>query len=309
MATRWGWFALALPALLAACASAPADRSEEPPGAPIEERVPVVEIADWYHLGVAYDDRRNRVDLAGPAGRVTLFPRTTVALVNGERISGMGRVEGAEGAWTVSKSDAARIRGAFRRRQAYRPSPTPPPAPVRTPDPPADPPKAKRVAYPATWRVPLGRSWRYIVIHHSGTASGDAASFHRHHVRAKGWDGLGYHFVIGNGRGSGDGQVEVGYRWTRQLTGAHAGRGRSGSNHMNETGIGIALVGNFNKSRPTPAQIESLERLVCFLRETCRIPANRVLLHRDVRGTDCPGRNFPVRLFLVPGRDIPPAFR
>src|SRR5205809_827024 len=81
----------------------------------------------------------------------------------------------------------------------------------------------------------------------AGSASGSAAEFDKYH-RSKGWDGLGYHFVIGNGTGSGDGQVEVGYRWKRQMVGAHAGNAE-----YNQRGIGICLVGDFqNGHNPTP---------------------------------------------------------
>ena len=50
--------------------------------------------------------------------------------------------------------------------------------------------------------------WQYLVIHHSGTAAGSVASIHADHRRrvdAAGnpWLGIGYHFVIGNGRSGG----------------------------------------------------------------------------------------------------------
>ena len=72
-----------------------------------------------------------------------------------------------------------------------------------------------------SWRVTLRRKWTDIVIHHSATRSGSAQSFHEYH-QSRGWDGLGYDFVIGNGHGSRDGQVEAGYRWREQKRGAHA---------------------------------------------------------------------------------------
>jgi len=68
------------------------------------------------------------------------------------------------------------------------------------------------------------REWKYIVIHHSASASGCAAEFDRYHREKRGWEnGLGYHFVIGNGSGAGDGQIEIGNRWVKQIDGAHAG--------------------------------------------------------------------------------------
>jgi N-acetyl-anhydromuramyl-L-alanine amidase AmpD len=159
------------------------------------------------------------------------------------------------------------------------------------------------------WDVKIRRRWLYIVIHHSATESGSAASFHRSHRRDRGWDGLGYHFVIGNGEGSADGLVETGYRWSRQLTGAHAGRPRPDVNLMNERGIGICLVGDFNRRPPTPRQIASLHRLVDWLCARLSIPANRVLVHRDIRGTECPGKHFPASEFLTPRRDVPASYR
>ncbi|MCW8128983.1 MAG: N-acetylmuramoyl-L-alanine amidase [Planctomycetota bacterium] len=144
------------------------------------------------------------------------------------------------------------------------------------------------VAVGAGWDVKLARDWRYIVIHHSASPTGSAASFDRAH-KARGWDGLGYDFVIGNGQGSGDGQVEVGYRWSQQLRGAHAG-----NIDYNEHGIGICLVGNFEFERPTAKQMESLRNLVRFLQSKTGIPAASIIGHDHVPGKDtqCPGRLF-----------------
>ncbi len=134
--------------------------------------------------------------------------------------------------------------------------------------------------------------WTTIVIHHSATARGNASVFDKGH-RDKGWDELGYHFVIGNGTGSGDGVVEVGSRWNRQKHGAHC---KTPDNYFNEHGIGICLVGDFTKSRPTPRQMASLERLVAFLADRCGIPPERVTTHQAVtHKTRCPG-NFPIAM-------------
>jgi len=143
----------------------------------------------------------------------------------------------------------------------------------------------------SAWEVRNSKPWRYIVIHHSGTDSGNAATFHTAH-KAKGWDGLGYHFVIDNGNGGSDGVVEVGYRWQNQRTGAHTGN--TPGNEYNEYGIGICLVGNFNNRMPSRAQMESLNRLVCYLQAKYNIPASRVIGHNDApnAATDCAGHQF-----------------
>ncbi len=142
----------------------------------------------------------------------------------------------------------------------------------------------------ANW-TPEGteRKWRYIIVHHSATARGDAATFNRAH-RSRGWDELGYHFVIGNGTLTGDGRVEVGPRWPKQKHGAHC----KIRNHpeYNRIGIGICLVGNFNDRKPTEAQMQSVAKLIRWLMYRYKIPKSRVLGHGMLKATDCPGKRF-----------------
>jgi hypothetical protein len=146
-------------------------------------------------------------------------------------------------------------------------------------------------AAPAEW-TPKGRTnnWRWIVIHHSATPTGGARAFDKMH-KAKGWDELGYHFVVGNGTDTGDGAVEVGARWTKQKWGAHA---KTADNQYNNFGIGICLVGNFDNERPTRAQMQNLSRLVAHLMKTYKVPAERVIGHGQTKATDCPGKNVHI---------------
>lgn len=141
------------------------------------------------------------------------------------------------------------------------------------------------------WDVPEGtkpRAWKYIVIHHSATEEGSAAVFDDYHRDVKGWKGLAYHFVIGNGTLTPDGAVEVGYRWRNQTAGAHAG-----VREYNYHGIGVCLVGDFERSRPTERQMGSLTSLLGFLMKRFDIPLSRVVRHGDVVSTKCPGGNLP----------------
>jgi N-acetyl-anhydromuramyl-L-alanine amidase AmpD len=143
------------------------------------------------------------------------------------------------------------------------------------------------VTGPAAWKPRVApRHWKWIVIHHSATPGGSMAFFDKEH-KAKGWDGVGYHFVIGNGTESGDGQIEVTQRWPLQKWGAHA---KTVDNRFNEHGIGICLVGNFDVERPSPKQMQSLARLVAHLSQTYRISPQNVVGHKDTKATDCPGR-------------------
>ena len=156
------------------------------------------------------------------------------------------------------------------------------------------------------------RPWQWIVIHHSATPYGNAQIIDGWH-REKGWDELGYHFVIDNGNGGADGRVEVGPRWTKQKWGAHT---KTTDNRFNDFGIGICLVGNFDVDHPSEAQMRSLANLVAFLMKTYHIPAERVLGHSDAKPTDCPGRFMNVAevrqrasQLLAGERDISPALR
>jgi hypothetical protein len=138
------------------------------------------------------------------------------------------------------------------------------------------------------------RAWKYIVLHHSATTDGDVRAIdidHRQRTDSAGepWLGIGYHFVIGNGRSMGDGTVEATFRWRDQLQGAHAG-----SRLYNEQGIGICLIGDFDRSPPTPSQMTAAKRLVTMLRTQFAIPARNCIRHCDVQSTECPGRLFPL---------------
>ncbi|MHC4076299.1 MAG: peptidoglycan recognition protein family protein [Planctomycetota bacterium] len=150
---------------------------------------------------------------------------------------------------------------------------------------------------PAKWLPPvsLEKKWIAIVLHHSATNTGNAAIFDKRHREDKHWDGIGYDFVIGNGTDSGDGQVEVTYRWRKQKTGAHCGG--TPSNWANEKAIGICLVGDFSKSSPGLVQMQSTLKLVGFLQDRYHIRKSRIYGHGNTPGarvTDCPGKKFPM---------------
>jgi hypothetical protein len=149
---------------------------------------------------------------------------------------------------------------------------------------------------PSDWVPPaeLERKWTAIVIHHSGTSTGNVAIFDRWHREGNHWEGVGYDFVIGNGTDSADGEVEVTFRWRQQRTGAHC---RTPSNWANENAVGICLVGNFSHTVPTGRQMQSLVELVRFLQRRYGIAKSHIYGHKDTPGahvTYCPGRKFPM---------------
>jgi N-acetylmuramoyl-L-alanine amidase len=136
--------------------------------------------------------------------------------------------------------------------------------------------------------------WQAIVIHHSGSSFGTPASIEAQH-RAMNLEGLGYHFLIGNGSGMDDGDILVGYRWLDQLPGAHAAGPRG--DWFNRNSIGICLVGDGRKHPFTDQQVQRLVQLVSELSRRLGIPPEQVYLHSDLAQTDDPGRMFPEAAF------------
>jgi hypothetical protein len=168
-------------------------------------------------------------------------------------------------------------------------------------------------------------AWKYIVIHHSATADGklnDWAAIKRYHTSyridgnmvtgdvfkqrqmigsgksfEKPWSDIGYH--LGIEWDNGEVKVKIGRPWTK--AGAHAGMHKDGKsiNKFNREGLGICIVGNFDKTTPDK---ELWDKTVAAVKEICaffNIPACNVLGHReayDVAGAPrqktCPGNNF-----------------
>jgi hypothetical protein len=132
--------------------------------------------------------------------------------------------------------------------------------------------------------------WLGVVVHHSAATSGSHDSLDQLH-REQGLDGLGYHFVIGNGRGAPDGGITVGERWQRQRSGAHTAG--PDADHYNVHYVGICLVGDGDRRPFSDAQLASLVSLVRALQGRLGLDAGDVVLHRDVASTASPGRLFP----------------
>lgn len=260
-------------------------------------------------LGLAYQDGGSHVLLSDGGTRVRLFPNSNRLSLDGEERMLRGTfVRGPQGVTIPGPAvgiieqhvGQARARIAAQKApvvMAPRPRPTvvapvaaPPPM---LPRPAAAAPMASSVEPDAGWAVSAtARPWKWIILHHSDDTSGNLAKYHRVHLE-KGWEhGCGYHFVIGNGSLSGDGQVEMSQRWLRQLHGAHA---KTPDNRFNDYGIGITLVGDFERgtAKPTAAQMRALVRLTQWLMDRYGIPEANVQGHCACKATCCPGRNFP----------------
>jgi N-acetyl-anhydromuramyl-L-alanine amidase AmpD len=147
------------------------------------------------------------------------------------------------------------------------------------------------------------RPWRYIVLHHSAAPTGSYDQIDGEHRKILGIDGCGYHFVIGNGTGSKDGQIEVSQRWNNQKQGAHTRNART--HDADEYGIGICLVGDFDQQPPSARQIAATQALINYLSKRYNISSSNVRTHAHLAATKtvCPGKYFPSEAILNATKD------
>jgi len=189
---------------------------------------------------------------------------------------------------TLHPGNLLRTRAPSSTPEKASPKKTEPPAPVKSP-------ASELIFIPPVKTLidsakPKLRDWEYIVVHHSGTSGGNARIFDAYHKHRGMENGMAYHFVIGNGSDSGDGQIEVGQRWLKQIQGGHLA-----SESLNEIAIGICLVGDFSNHRPDPRQTAALIELVQYLRKLQPDSRLKFRLHREIntKPTECPGKLFP----------------
>lgn len=115
-----------------------------------------------------------------------------------------------------------------------------------------------------------------VVLHHAEASRASVEDINRWHME-RGWTGIGYHYYIRK-----DGKV---YRGRPEWAlGAHA-------QGANDYSIGICCEGSYVTETMPAAQLKSLKALI---RDTMqRYGTLKLLRHKDVGSTDCPGDKFP----------------
>lgn len=135
-----------------------------------------------------------------------------------------------------------------------------------------------------------------LIIHHSAGASGDIATFTAMH-QARGFTKIGYHQVIGNGRGIDDGVIATGR--------PHAQVG-AGVFENNSGKLQVCVIGNFERhdagytGPPTRKQMYALGHWLHVNGRRYQVADYRkVQGHREVavkgHATACPGSEMPLR--------------
>ena len=142
--------------------------------------------------------------------------------------------------------------------------------------------------------------WNYIVIHHSAGNFGNIQFLQEVHRRRQAGDpidAIPYHYVIGNGNGMKMGEVASDWRKHNNLWGAHV----SGNNRdRNFRGLGICMIGNFEKNPVPELQYQALLNLCRQLMDEYQIPLENISGHGHTKGesTLCPGKHFPMERLL-----------
>ncbi|HSI32031.1 MAG: N-acetylmuramoyl-L-alanine amidase [Phycisphaerae bacterium] len=136
-------------------------------------------------------------------------------------------------------------------------------------------------------RVPApAHRWKAVYVHHTRTTNGSAALLAQ--------AGLGGdHFVIGNGQGALDGEIQFTDLWDRQQPGTPA----AGAAKVDPNCVSIALVGDFDHAAPTPTQLARLVQLVQTLQERLHVPASQVWMCDYANSPVGVGKFFPISAF------------
>ena len=94
-----------------------------------------------------------------------------------------------------------------------------------------------------------------IILHHAEASRASVEEVNRWHLE-RGWTGIGYHFYIRNSRA-----------------------------------IGICVEGSYMSETMPQAQLDALKDLIRTM--MAKYPGAKLLRHKDVNSTDCPGTKFP----------------
>lgn len=126
----------------------------------------------------------------------------------------------------------------------------------------------------------------YLIVHHTGGTDADPLADTSNHTfeivdsyhTSLGWGGIGYHYFIDK-----KGTLTAGR--PENTKGAHT----IGYNNIS---IGICLAGNFDLTLPTKEQEKTLAELLKTLQARYKIPAEKIVPHREFANKTCYGKKL-----------------
>ena len=144
------------------------------------------------------------------------------------------------------------------------------------------------------------------IVHHTVTSTaepdpaGRVRAIHRFHTQDNGWSDIGYNFLVDadgrvyEGRSAGSGRHDGEDGSGAGVIGAHAGGHNTGS-------VGIAVLGTYTNGAvsPSEAALDAVSAVVAWkfgVRGIDPLGAGKLVGHRDVVATGCPGDGLQQRL-------------
>lgn len=124
----------------------------------------------------------------------------------------------------------------------------------------------------------------YLIVHHTERNDDFPAFIEFRHTHYRGWDAIGYHYLIGNVRPyTKNGEIYTGR--SEEFEGAHT------LGH-NKNSLGICLIGNFDEVVPSKEQFDSLFSLLGQKMIQHHVPVENVMGHNEFVGVkkSCPGK-------------------
>ncbi len=118
----------------------------------------------------------------------------------------------------------------------------------------------------------------YLILHHEAAPSASVEQVHAYH-KGKGWGGIAYHLYVRK-----DGTVYKGR--PMECRGAH-------TSNYNYKSIGICCEGNFETEQMKDKQFQALLEAIEYVQGF--YPAIKIIGHKEVGATACPGKHFPLK--------------
>ena len=126
-----------------------------------------------------------------------------------------------------------------------------------------------------------------LTVHHSGVAiTGNRRSPRRmriaqiyHQTGKRSWPDIAYHHVIDLAGNVYEGRAT----WAR---------GDTGTTYDTTSHYLVCLLGNYDKQRPNPKQLNTLVNLLAWASQRFKVSPKTITGHRDHAATSCPGKNL-----------------